>query len=215
MGEDCRMKRKRFIMKPNLAVVFLSLSALLAIPMVGHAATFDPVVTGGSTGTSKATIEMTDDARLMTQIVSAPDVAFSNQFADGRVRNGLNASKVTDPLAVKSSVPTVWTVQVATSGLKTTDGTEMTGAQLHFAPGKVSNSGNFSIVASSPASQQVDLSGTPTTIFNAPDAKQNGGTWSVNYQNTDVTMDVPATAVAGTYSADLTWTITCTPGQST
>ncbi|MFC6200607.1 WxL domain-containing protein [Lactiplantibacillus nangangensis] len=197
-------------MKKHLGLMTLGVTALLAIPVVGNAATFDPVVTGGSTGTSKATIEMTDDVDSMLQLKSAPDVNFPKQFTDNRARVGLEASTVKDPLSVKNPTSDGWQVQVAATDFMTSDSKVLTGAQMTFGGGTVDNGGT-PVVPGSPAAQKVTVNSTPATVFASDDASKVGGDWNVTYKPADVSLDIPQAAVAGTYSADLTWTIGNTP----
>ncbi|MFC6200605.1 WxL domain-containing protein [Lactiplantibacillus nangangensis] len=208
-------------MKHQISLAILSLLALLSIPDVSKAATFSPAVTNGGSGTSKAQITLFDNLEEdpMVELTTAPDVAFPKQYADGRSRNNLNAEKVTDGISVTNpGLADGWHVQVTASDFKTTTGNTLTGAQLKFGQGTVtSDTGEeadddtFNPGHKKIETQPVVASQTPQTIFSATEGS-GIGTNAAAYTPTAVSLDIMSnTAVAGTYSADLTWTVALSP----
>ncbi|MFC6200604.1 WxL domain-containing protein [Lactiplantibacillus nangangensis] len=187
----------------------------LLMPARVKAATFDSSVTNGSAGKSQATVEFTDDASQMLQLAAAPDITFPSQFADGRSRQGLQASKLTDYLTIFNNAGvSAWSVQVAASGFYNATGGELKGAQLHIAQGSMLSSNPDDnpgmLILDDILAQKVSPNATPQSIVTATNSTYRE--WYLYLKPSQVSLDLPETnVVAGNYSADLTWTIAATP----
>ncbi|MFC6202640.1 WxL domain-containing protein [Lactiplantibacillus nangangensis] len=190
-------------MKKSLALAaVLGVATLLATPVVGNAAE----ITSG--GTTTATVGLEQDPSAQLALTKAPTIEFgSEKIGAGELH--LKATSVDDDITVENpGLADGWQVTVAGTQFTSSSSKTLTGAELKFAEGTVAAVGENSSEA--PASSAVTVAGDDSTIFSA---SQNAGlgTWGNKHELSDVTLDIPAGNVAGTYTSTLTWTLTSAP----
>jgi hypothetical protein len=155
-------------------------------------------------------------------LVKAANVDFGSQsistsaktysLKDGKADNSSEIVNVVNP-----GVASGWAVTASASAFtdKTT-GLTLKGAQLTLgfaAPTSPANTtdGKNQSAAPSATSAMISTDGTDTTgktVFAAADANTGVGDWSTTVNPETTTLSVPAGNVAGTYHAEINWTLT-------
>ncbi|WP_086313715.1 hypothetical protein A5821_001248 [Enterococcus sp. 7F3_DIV0205] len=111
-----------------------------------------------------------------------------------------------------------WTVQVAISNFmkvkedgKLDDKTIIRGASLYLPKGTVKPA-NGGTGANAPTARELTLNNKPQTVFEAAD-KTGAGNWMNNFGKDAVSLTIPQDVLIGDYQAELTWTMSDTPGK--
>ncbi|GEO70230.1 WxL domain-containing protein [Levilactobacillus acidifarinae] len=149
------------------------------------------------------------------KLVSAPTLNFNALELDGASAQTSTLDKVDPVVITNPGVATGWNVTVANTAFAT----EANGA------GDIIKAGSMVLTSSTPTTSNTDntdatnvptpsnvslnTQGTEAVPVATAAAKSGLGTWNVNYSKADLT--VPANNVAGTYTSDLTWTLTNAP----
>lgn len=196
------------ILKNSLLIgaAVLGIGSVGAGGYVAHAATTTtPTPTTASTTITPGTIK----------IMTAPNIAFGtvNASADDASYTSTNFSsglQVANP-----GEGTGWNVSLADTPFTdgTTGGATLKGATLSIAdsnttPVKADDADNVSTLPTFTGSTPVSTA--PVTILNAA-AGAGVGSFTASYNNGDATLKVPAGNVGGSYTSDLTWTLSNAP----
>ncbi|WP_086313726.1 hypothetical protein A5821_001259 [Enterococcus sp. 7F3_DIV0205] len=110
-----------------------------------------------------------------------------------------------------------WTVQVSMTEFKqkTNDKIIMKGAALYLPKGTAKASG--ATTSSAPTTKEVEVNDKPQTIFEAKPGTSTdivgAGAWMDKFGKETVKLTIPQDALVGDYQAQLTWTISDTPGK--
>jgi hypothetical protein len=176
---------------------------------VANAATFTDG--DGTNGTSTGTVNLEQDKDAKITLDSAPDLDFGTLNIGATTINA-KAQTVTDKLQVSNpGLESGWNVTVSGTPFKTADGTKtLNGAVISLngivTPNDSDNKG------AAPTTQLVKINDQGQSIFTA--AKEAGiGTWlhTVNANDESAQLDIPEGNVAGSYTSDLTWTLSNAP----
>ncbi|WP_461219210.1 WxL domain-containing protein [Lapidilactobacillus salsurivasis] len=160
-----------------------------------------------------ASINLKENAAGL-QLTQAPDIFFDETEITGK-KQTVNSTKVTPTLQVVNAgvvLPEGWSVSAARSEFK--DGEKvLAGAQLGLGTPKLHGESSEDALAanstvSAPAS--FELNDSAANIFYATDDKAIG-TFNANYAGDGATLELPANATAGAYSAAITWTLAAAP----
>ncbi|MQS53574.1 WxL domain-containing protein [Companilactobacillus mishanensis] len=207
-------------MKKLIKVTTLLGAAVLGLSTAGvgvvNAASFTPGVgsdedTVSGTTTAKVGLEQDPDNNKIT-LNSAPDIDFG-VLKIGKAISGQEATTVSDTVKVSNpGIDSGWSVLVQTGsfdGTATAGGAAtLKGVVLHFTPGTVTadseNAGDL------PIGTKVDSNGEAQPILGAV-AGTGIGDFTQKHETSDVTIDIPQGNVAGTYQANLTWTLSNAP----
>lgn len=163
-------------------------------------------------GTSDKNYPYTDITLVKAANISFGSKAVSTSAATYKA-DGENASNIVN--VVNPGVASGWTVTAAASDF--TDNTDsnnvltLKGAQLTLGltTPKAADDKNQSKTPSV-ATAMITGEGAGQTVFNAKDANTGVGDWSTTVDPETTTLSVPAGNVAGTYHADINWTLTNT-----
>ncbi|EOH92488.1 hypothetical protein UAW_03008 [Enterococcus haemoperoxidus ATCC BAA-382] len=111
-----------------------------------------------------------------------------------------------------------WTVQVAISNFmkvkedgKLDDKAIIRGASLYLPKGTV-KSANGGTGTNAPVARELSVNNKPQTVFEAPD-KTGAGNWMNSFGKEAVSLTIPQDVLIGDYKAELTWTMSDTPGK--
>ncbi|QMU08890.1 WxL domain-containing protein [Levilactobacillus suantsaii] len=202
-------------MKRRVYVTLMRSAAALALGLSGAGMVAFADATSSSSSSSsvqtttstQAKSEFDTSADAAVSLTSAPNFGFgANPTPNGKDNVTYPALSADNPVEVSNpGVPGGWNVQVKDSNFVTSDGSVLGGAVLNLgAPDpEAANTGNPS---AAPVANAVSLNGNGTNevLLTAP-AKGGLGVWDSDFSLGDVTLDVPAGQLAGSYSANLTW----------
>jgi len=199
-------------MKKSLALAaVLGVATLLATPVVGNAASF---VTDSTTGTTTATVGLTQNNTSPIVITSAPDINFGDSNVIGAQALDLSdgTAESADPITVENpGLASGW--NVAVSGTKFTDGSDssstLEGAVFTIGKGEVVADDKTNLTTA-PISKSVIVGESGQTILSAGENSALG-IWHNTHSDQDIQLHIPVGAKPGSYTSTLTWTLTNTP----
>lgn len=197
--------------------------------------TNDSQTTNATVGLTAGTTDPTGPHSGAVRLVAAPDLVFGDA-TDGTQITGasqtINATSITtnasssnnaatgddhvtvqpsDVAVVNPGTTDAWQVDVkADNFVKTGDtSTTLLGAQINFKGSVATNNADASVKPAIAATPTINAGGASATILSA--TNDNGsGTW-MNRLSNDTNLTIAGGNVAGTYTSNLTWTISNTP----
>lgn len=199
--------------------------------------TNDSQTTTATVGLTAGTTDPTGPHSGAVRLVAAPDLVFGDK-TDGTTITGasqtINATSITtnasssnntatgndhvtvqpsDVAVVNPGTEVSWQVSVQADNFVKTDDTSTTllGAQINFKGAAATNNNNadVSVKPAIAATPTINAGGAADTILSA--TKGNGvGTW-MNRLTNDTNLTIAGGNVAGTYTSNLTWTISNGP----
>jgi len=192
-------------MKKTVGTFIASVALLTALPLAAHAADEN----GSTQQATTAEIELTQDPEDKDIVLtSVPDLNFgtkvnSNETKTYDATGTLKDVKVKNPGNVDG-----WDVQVKRSEF-TSDKSSLKAATLSLKNGEVI-ADDTANASKSPAVTSIDVNTSAQSLLTA-EAGEGIGAFSLKHNNADVTLNIPAGNVAGSYKATLTWTLANAP----
>ncbi|WP_341780137.1 WxL domain-containing protein [Levilactobacillus sp. HBUAS70063] len=195
----------------------------------------DNQTTTATVGLTAGTTDPTGPHSGAVRLVAAPDLVFGDK-TDGTTITGasqtINATSITtnasssnntatgndkvviedgDVAVVNPGTTDAWKVDVkADNFVKTGDtSTTLLGAQIHFNGDVATNNDDVNVKPAVAASPTAIAGGEAVTILSATNGN-GAGTW-MNRLTKDTNLTIAGGNVAGSYTSNLTWTISNTP----
>lgn len=187
---------------------------ILGIGSVGAGGYVAKAATTPTSTTTPATATATITPGTIT-IKSAPSVTFGTVSSSADDVSYLSTGFTNGLQVSNPGEPTGWTVSLSDTPFTdgTTGGATLKGAGLSLydsetAPVAADDADNVSTLPTFTAKTAV--SGAPVTILNAA-AGAGVGSFTTTYGKNDATLSVPAGNVGGSYTSDLSWTLSNAP----
>ncbi|WP_127848400.1 WxL domain-containing protein [Lacticaseibacillus hulanensis] len=159
--------------------------------------------------TTQASVTLTMPADSKIAIISMPNIDFGSTEVSTSAKN-VQAKSIDAPLSVDNpGFATGWAVDVqAGEFTDSSKNVNLHGAQIKFTGANVKPQ-VASNVSVAPVAQSVTVaSGADAqTLLNA-DKGTGVGAFDANFGSDNVSLDIPSGNVEGSYSANLTWTLT-------
>lgn len=148
-------------------------------------------------------------------IKSAPSIAFGTVASSADDTTYASTSFTSGLQVANPGEPTGWSVTLADSPFTTatTGGVTLKGAALSLADsvtGPVTADDTDNVSTLPTFTGTTPISSAPTTILNAA-AGDGVGSFTAKYDATDAALRVPAGNIGGSYTSDLTWTLSNAP----
>ncbi|WP_143463428.1 WxL domain-containing protein [Levilactobacillus enshiensis] len=189
--------------------------------------TADTTATGSKTTTANVNltqkkVDPTDPSNPDTagniKLTKAPSFDFGTQELDGTTSNFTKTATPTSTVqVVNPGAPSGWNVQVKSTGLKTTDGTDLKGSDIVLTNGDVTtsnkdaagNADNSGAPTFNSDSVKIDLSNGAYQPVATAAANEGVGTWDMAFSN--AALNIAGSNVAGEYTGNLVWALTNAP----
>lgn len=187
-------------------------AALLGLGSLGASTLVTKAATTPTTSTTPETASATLTPGTI-MIKSAPSIAFGT-VASSADDTSYTSTSFTSALQVANpGEPTGWSLTLADSPFTTaaTGGLTLKGAALSLTdttPVTADDSDNVSSLPTFTGSTSV--TSVPATILNAP-AGGGVGSFTAKFGSADATLRVPAGNIGGSYTSNLTWTLSNAP----
>ncbi|WP_338214481.1 WxL domain-containing protein [Companilactobacillus muriivasis] len=196
----------------NSLLIGGALLGIVSIGAGGYVAKADTTTPTTSTTPETATTTITPGT---ITIKSAPSIAFGTVASSADDASYASTSFSSGLQIANPGEPTGWTVSLSDTPFTdgTTGGATLKGASLSLAdsttaPVKADDADNVSTLPVFTASTPV--SSAPVTILNAA-AGTGVGSFTTTYGSGDATLKVPAGNIGGSYTSDLSWTLSNAP----
>jgi hypothetical protein len=205
------MKKISLLTVTAIAAMGLNIATLGSTVFAADGDTATTATPTTTNGTINLTTQKGDDGKTDKDITldSAPNIDFGEHNIDTSAQT-YTAENIDTPIQVTNpGVNSGWTVTVAASEFKGDNSHTLKGAVLTIGKGTVSTAEANQSTA--PTAIAVTTNSSAQTIFSAADGNTGVGVWQSMPDKTTTTLAVPAGNVAGSYKADLTWTLTNAP----
>lgn len=202
---------KKTILVSVVAAAAFAATAAFSANSVSAADTDTSKGTTGTIGLTDA--KDTDGNNATVTLDSAPDISFGTQSVSTTAQTYYASAMKTPVQVTNPGINSGWTAQVSATAFNGDNGTSLKGAELNLVSTDATAADGSNESTAPTTASVTKLGAANQTIMSAKDGSEGVGVWqdALSSDSTDPTkgtnLYVPAGNVAGSYKAELTWTM--------